>query len=188
MQEIRFHGRGGQGTVIASKLLAVATAYEGNWVQAFPEFGVERRGAPVAAFLRINRSQIFERYRIYKPHHIVVLDPSIMHAVNVTEGLRTDGWIIINSRKNPDELSIHDDYKIATVDAGGIATQHRLGSATAPIVNTAILGAVVRILGPCSLESLVKAIREEAPLKKEENVAAAVESYERVRELEYALP
>ena len=73
MQEIRFHGRGGQGTVIASKLLAVATAYEGNWVQAFPEFGVERRGAPVTAFLRINRSQIFERYRIYKPHHIVVL-------------------------------------------------------------------------------------------------------------------
>ena len=64
MQEIRFHGRGGQGTVIASKLLAVATAYEGNWVQAFPEFGVERRGSPVTAFLRINRSQIYERYRI----------------------------------------------------------------------------------------------------------------------------
>jgi 2-oxoisovalerate ferredoxin oxidoreductase gamma subunit len=187
MLEIRFHGRGGQGTVIASKLLAVAVASEGQYVQAFPEFGVERRGAPVTAFLRIDRSPIYHRYRIYEPHHVVILDPTLLTSIDLTKGLHTGGWIIVNSEKEPKDLSHMGKFQVATVDANAIALRHGLGSQTAPIVNTAILGAVVKVLGLCRLSSLAEAIREEAPIKQAENAAAASESHELVRGLDYAV-
>ncbi|HUV07101.1 MAG TPA: 2-oxoacid:acceptor oxidoreductase family protein [Spirochaetia bacterium] len=180
MEEIRFHGRGGQGTVVASKVLAVAIAMENKYIQAFPEFGVERRGAPVVAFLRINDEQIYEKSRIYEPDHIVVLDPTLLNAVNVTEGLKEGGWIIVNTEKRPDELRQLGNFKIATVDAYAIAAENGLGSKTAPIVNTAILGSVVRILGLCGLESLIDAVKSEVPSKRDQNVAAAKESFEKV--------
>ena len=181
MEEVRFHGRGGQGTVVASKVLAVALAMEGRYIQAFPEFGVERRGAPVVAFLRIDEQQIYEKSRIYEPDHIVVLDPSLIHTVNVTEGLREGGWIVINTERSPEEVPAMGSFRIATVDAYDIAAHHGLGSKTAPIVNTAILGAVNRILELCSQENLAAAVKEQVPTKREENVAAVMESYERVR-------
>ena len=186
MVEVRFHGRGGQGTVIASKLLAIAVAAEGKYVQAFPEFGVERRGAPVTAFLRIDDKRIYEKYRIYEPNHLVVLDPTLVGVVDVTGGLRRDGWVIINTTKKPEELPAMAGFQVATIDATGIALKHHLGSRTAPIVNTAILGAVVRALKFCRLRSLLDAIREEAPLKKEENAAAAAESYDLTRGVKHA--
>jgi len=181
MEEIRFHGRGGQGSVVASKILAVAVAKEGKYIQAFPEFGVERRGAPVAAFIRINDDQIYEKSKIYEPDHIVVLDPTLLNAVNVTEGLKEGGWVIINTEREPKDIPIKGNYRIATIDATSIAVNHRLGSKTAPIVNTAILGAVVKVLKICSLESLEEAVREQAPVKKDENVAAAREAYEKAK-------
>jgi len=178
MIEIRFHGRGGQGTVVASKILADALAKEGNFVQAYPEFGVERRGAPVFAFIRIDHQPIYDKSRIYNPDHVVVVDPTLVEAIDVTEGLKDGGYIIINSPKRPEEFKFPDRFKVFTIDATEIAVRHKLGTLAAPIVNTAIVGAVVKILKLTKLESLVAAIKEGVPQKPEENVQAAIEAYE----------
>ncbi|HRD02101.1 MAG TPA: 2-oxoacid:acceptor oxidoreductase family protein [Candidatus Saccharicenans sp.] len=179
MIEIRFHGRGGQGTVVASKILADALAKEGNFVQAYPEFGVERRGAPVFAFIRVDHQPIYDKSRIYTPDHVVVVDPTLVEAIDITEGLKDSGCIIINSPKKPEEFKFPDKFKVFTIDATDIAIRHQLGTLAAPIVNTAIVGAVVKILKLTKLESLVAAIREGVPLKQEENVRAAIEAYEK---------
>ena len=178
MVEIRFHGRGGQGTVIASKILADAIAKEGNFVQAYPEFGVERRGAPVYAFIRIDDKPIFDKSRIYRPDHIVVVDPTLIEAIDVTDGLKDGGWIIVNSDKKPEELNFPKKYKVAAINATEIAIKHKLGTLAAPIVNTAIVGAVVKILKLANIKSLLEAVREEVPIKPKENAAAAKEAYE----------
>jgi len=179
MVEIRFHGRGGQGTVVASEVLAVALAKEENYVQAYPEFGVERRGAPVFAFIRIDNKPIYDKSRIYTPDHVVVVDPTLIEAIDVTEGLKEGGWIIVNSDRKPEELKFPQKYRVATINATEIAVKHKLGTMAAPIVNTAIVGAVVKILNLTKIESLVAAIRERIPIKPEDNVAAAKETYEK---------
>jgi len=179
MIEIRFHGRGGQGTVVASKILADALAKEGNYVQAYPEFGVERRGAPVFAFMRIDNKPIYDKSRIYTPDHVVVVDPTLVEAIDVTEGLKAGGYIIINSDKKPQEFKFSQKFKVFTVDATEIAVKHKLGTLAAPIVNTAIVGAVVKILRLTKLESLTEAIREGVPLKPEDNIKAAIEAFEK---------
>jgi len=97
MIEIRIHGRGGQGAVIASEVLAMAAFREGKHVTSFPAFGVERRGAPVAAFTRIDDRPIRLKCEIYAPDHVVVLDPSLLQVVDVTAGLKPGGWILVNS-------------------------------------------------------------------------------------------
>jgi 2-oxoacid:acceptor oxidoreductase gamma subunit (pyruvate/2-ketoisovalerate family) len=179
MVEIRFHGRGGQGTVVASKVLADALAKEGNYVQAYPEFGVERRGAPVFAFIRIDNKSIYDKSRIYAPDHVVVVDATLIEAIDVTEGLKEGGWIIVNSERKPQELKFPKKYRVATINATEIAVKHKLGTLVAPIVNTAIVGAVVKILNLTKIESLVAAIREGIPINPEDNVAAAKEAYEK---------
>lgn len=178
MIEIRFHGRGGQGAVVASEILASAFFKEGKFVQSFPTFGVERRGAPVAAFIRVDDQPILLRCEIYQPDHIVVLDPTLILAVDVTAGLKDGGWIIVNSDRRPEELELPERFKVATVDANRIAVKHRLGSPTNPIVNTAILGAFARITRLVGLDPLLEAVREAVPLQKEANVAATREAYE----------
>ncbi|MDH7512328.1 MAG: 2-oxoacid:acceptor oxidoreductase family protein [Clostridiales bacterium] len=183
MVEIRFHGRGGQGTVVASKVLADALAKEGNYVQAYPEFGVERRGAPVFAFIRIDDKPIYDKSRIYEPDHVVVVDPTLVEAIDVTEGLKDGGVIIINSDKKPEEFKIYKIFRVATVNATGIAVKHKLGTLVAPIVNTAIVGGVVKILNLTKLESLLAAIKEGVPLKPEANMAAAKEAYEKAEKV-----
>ena len=180
MIEIRIHGRGGQGAVIASEVLADAAFREGKYVQAFPAFGVERRGAPVVAFTRISDSPIRIRCQIYTPDHILVLDPTLIEAVNVTQGLKEGGWILVNSPQPPHELGLPPRYRVATVDANAIAVRHRLGTRTAPIVNTAILGAFARVTGIVGLEAVLEAIQEFVPTKPKDNVAAAKEAYESV--------
>jgi 2-oxoacid:acceptor oxidoreductase gamma subunit (pyruvate/2-ketoisovalerate family) len=179
MIEIRFHGRGGQGTVVASKVLADAVAKEGSYVQAYPEFGVERRGAPVFAFIRIDNKPIYDKSRIYAPDHVVVVDPTLVEAIDVTDGLKDGGWIIINSDKKPAEFKFPSRFKVATINATEIAVRNKLGTLAAPIVNTAIIGAVVKIMGLTKLESLVAAIREGIPIKSEENIRAAKEAFEK---------
>jgi 2-oxoisovalerate/pyruvate ferredoxin oxidoreductase gamma subunit len=182
MRELRFHGRGGQGTVVASKLLAVALFIEGRQVQSFPMFGVERRGAPVTAFLRFDESPILLRCEILEPDDLVVLDPTLIRAVDVTAGLKPRGSILINSDQPPEEFpALAERFRIATVDASGIAIRHGLGSKTQPIVNTAILGAFATESGLVRLESVCAAIREEVPTHVEENVAAAMEAARAVR-------
>jgi len=179
MVEIRFHGRGGQGTVVASKILADALAQEGNYVQAYPEFGVERRGSPVVAFIRIDNKPIYDKSRIYTPNHVVVVDPTLVEAIDITEGLKEGGTIIINTDKKPGDFRLPSRFNIRTINATEIAVRNKLGSLAAPIVNTAVVGAVIKILGLTKLESLVKAIREGITVKPEDNVKAAAEAYER---------
>ena len=178
MIEIRFHGRGGQGTVVASKILADALAQEGNYVQAYPEFGVERRGSPVVSFIRIDSKPIYDKSRIYAPGHVVVVDPTLVDAIDITEGLQDGGWIIINSDKKPEEFAFPSRFRVATDNATEIAGQNKLGSLAAPIVNTAIVGVVTRILGLTKLDSLLKAVGDAISIKPENNKTAASEAYE----------
>ncbi len=181
MIEIRFHGRGGQGSVIASKILAKAFFMEGKYVSSFPYFGVERRGAPVTAFTRVDDKPIRAKYQIYEPDYVIVLDPSLLKAVDVLRGLKKDGWVLINTIKPPEEVKRELKHeKIATVDATSIAIRHHLGSQAAPIVNTAILGAFARMSGLVKIETVMEAIRQAAPAKREENALAAKEAYESV--------
>jgi 2-oxoacid:acceptor oxidoreductase gamma subunit (pyruvate/2-ketoisovalerate family) len=181
MVEIRFHGRGGQGTVVASKVLADALAKEGNYVQAYPEFGVERRGAPVFAFIRIDNKPIYDKSRIYTPDYVVVVDPTLVDVIDVTEGLKDGGMIIINTDKRAGHFKFPKKFRVATINATAIAVKHKLGTMATPIVNTAVVGAVVKLLNLTKLESLLQAIREGVPTKPEDNVAAAKEAYEKAR-------
>ena len=177
MIEIRFHGRGGQGVVVASEVLADAAFREGKRVQSFPSFGVERRGAPVLAFTRIDDRPIRIRCQIYQPDHVVILDPTLLEVQDVTAGLETGGWVLLNSADPPESFGLHSRFRVATVDANHIAFKYRLGPRNAPIVNTSILGAfsyVTRIVG---LEALCEAVREAVPVRPEENVAAVREAY-----------
>ncbi len=180
MVEIRFHGRGGQGTVVASKILADAIAKEDKWVQAYPEFGVERRGSPVVAFIRIDDKQIYDKSRIYTPDHVVVVDPTLVEAIDVTEGLK-DGRDDHHQQRPAGPRT-----SASTASSrSGRSTPRRSRSSTssarmaAPIVNTAIAGAVIKILGLTKLESLTAAIRDGVPIKPEDNVKAAREAYDR---------
>jgi len=180
MIEIRIHGRGGQGAVVASKILADAVFSEGQQVQAFPHFGVERRGAPVAAFMRIDKNPIRLRNEIYEPDHLVILDPTLTGNPSVMKGLKPGGIILINTDFPPEKFAGHGDFRIATVDASKIALSHRLGSRSAPIVNTAILGALARVIPVCSLEAIVVAISEGVPVYADRNAAAARDAYSQV--------
>ena len=178
MIEIRFHGRGGQGAVIASKILASALFKEGKYAQAFPAFGAERRGAPVMAFTRFDKKTITRRSMVYEPDHVVVLDEPILEVVDVTAGLKEDGWILINTPKSPSAFPNLGKYRVATVDANRIAQENGLGTATAPVVNTVILGAFAKITGLVGLKAVVEGIKEYVPGKTEANVAAAKAAYE----------
>ncbi len=181
MIEVRFHGRGGQGAVVASEILATALFKEGKFVQAFPAFGVERRGAPVMAFLRFDSLPIRRRCQIYEPDHVVVLDPTLLLAIDVTTGLKPNGSILINSDSPPQSFTPLQKFLVATVPAAEIAVAHKLGTRTNPIVNTAILGAFARVTGFVSLEAITESIAEKIPTRHQErNQAAAREAYERV--------
>jgi len=178
MVEIRFHGRGGQGAVIASKILASALFKEGKYAQAFPAFGAERRGAPVMAFTRFDRKAITRRSMVYEPNHVVVLDEPILELVDVTAGLKHGGWILINTPKSPEDFPQYQKYKVATVDANRIAAENGLGTATAPVVNTVILGAFSKVSGLVGLKAVIDGIKEYVPSKPEANAAAAKSAFE----------
>lgn len=181
MIEIRCHGRGGQGAVIASKALASAAFCEGRSVQSFPAFGVERRGAPVMAFTRIDDHPIRVRSQIYQPDHLIILDATLIETVDVTTGLKREGLILINSERPPDAFAHLGRFRIATVDASHIAVEHGLGTRQQPIVNTAILGAYSQASGSVGLEAILTAIAEAVPSGTEANQAAAREAYQSVR-------
>ena len=184
MIEIRFHGRGGQGAVVASKILATSLFLEGKYSQSFPAFGVERRGAPVTAFLRVDDKPIRLRTEIYEPDHLVVLDPLLVEQVPLAKGLKKDGIVLINSGKEPGEFSdSFKGFRVATVPAGKIALKHHLGTAQSPIVNTAILGAVAKVLRIVTMESLIEGIKTDVPAHTENNAAAAQEAYQTVSEV-----
>ncbi|MDW5563681.1 MAG: 2-oxoacid:acceptor oxidoreductase family protein [Methanomassiliicoccus sp.] len=177
MLEVRFHGRGGQGAVIASEILARAAMKEGKYASAFPFFGVERRGAPVMAFCRIDDRPIRIHAGIYGPDHVVVLDHGLMKMVNVQEGQKEGGSLVVNTSMTLDELGLPADRRTLLIDATTIALRRGLGSATAPIVNTAILGAFARACDIVSIDSILESIKESVPAKRDQNVAAAQDAY-----------
>lgn len=179
MIEIRVHGRGGQGAVVAAKILADAFFREGKHVQSFPAFGVERRGAPVMAFTRIDDAPIFIRCNIYEPDIVVVLDPTLLSEVGVTNGLKKGGTILLNVPRENIDHSKFRKFTVAAVDATSIAVRHGLGTNTNPIVNTAILGAFARATGLVGIDSVAASISEGVPTRPEENAAAAREAFER---------
>jgi pyruvate ferredoxin oxidoreductase gamma subunit len=182
--EIRFHGRGGQGVVTAAQLLVEAATYQGLWGQAIPVFGAERRGAPVTAFARISRRPLTLHSSIREPDIVVVLDPYVIKLVDVTEGLREGGILVLNT-SNPSPPP-RRNIRVYYVDATRIAVELGLVMAGWPLVNTAILGALARAVGIIDVESVVKAIKRYWPNKLgEANAEAALRAYREAAELKF---
>ncbi len=175
--EIRWHGRGGQGAVTSAELLAKAAIDEGKYAQAFPSFGPERRGAPVLAFDRIsNKEPIRVRADIREPDVVTVLDPGLLLVVNVTSGLKEKGLLVINTGKSLKEIesAFGTKWRLAIVDATKIARE-LLG---VPIVNTTMLGAVLRATGVVKLESLFEPLRERFGRLAERNIDAMKKAFD----------
>ena len=186
MQEIRFHGRGGQGTVVATILLAKAFFSAGYYVQTFPVFGVERRGAPVEAYLRLDIEKILVRSNVYTPDHVVVQDIKLLENVDVTKGLKPGGWILINAPAKPDNSGMFSGFNLAHVDATSIALRNHLGTRTHPIVNTAMIGAFARMLDKPPMDMIANAIHEDIATNPEQNIQASKEAFAEVQLLKRA--
>ena len=175
--EIRWHGRGGQGAVTSAELLAQAAIDEGKYAQGFPSFGPERRGAPVLAFNRISaRKPIRNRAGIVTPDVIVVLDSSLRRVVDVTSGLKEGGILVLNTELPFEEIKSETSsrWQLATVDALKIAREV-LG---VPIVNTAMLGALLKVTHVIELESLFESLRHRFGLLGEKNIEAVRRAYQ----------
>ena len=181
MLEITIYGRGGQGTVIASEILASALFKEGKFVQAFPNFGAERRGAPVTAFLRFDHERIDLRCQIYNPDHLIVLDGTLLQYKDIFSTLRPSGWVIANLPFEPQNNGFLKDLRIAYLDADSISKKYQLAARGNTVVNTIILGAFAKATGLVSLQSVLDSIAEFVPHKKEENLKACQEAFEFVR-------
>ena len=159
--DIRWHGRGGQGTVTAAKLVAQAAYLKGyRGVMATPSFGAERRGAPVSASTRISPEPVMIVSQVEKPNVVVVLDHTLLKYPEVTEGLDRGGWLVVNSWQSPEELNIKADFNIATADATAVCRELGLIVAGLTVVNTAILGALLHVTKMVDMASIKKVIRE----------------------------
>lgn len=182
MKEIRIHGRGGQGAVTSSQILSIAAFRDGKQSQAFPMFGVERQGAPVQAFTRMSNKPINVRSQVYEPDYVIVLDPTLLGEVDVTDGLKNSGLLIINSNKKPAELGIKGKFSVYAVDITKIA----LDVIGKPFVNVAALGAFAALTKEISIESVNKAIDEVLGEKgkiADLNKKAAKEVYENAKRI-----
>lgn len=184
--EIRWHGRGGQGAKTAALLFGEAALELGKYIQAFPEYGPERMGAPVASFNRISSKPIFLHCSITNPNVVVVLDPTLMDSVEVTAGLTEDGYIIVNTTQCPADIRKQlklKGAKVFTVDASGIS-KATIGR---DIPNTPMMGALVKVSKILDIDSMLKGT--EVKLKKKfaakpeiikGNLAAIKKAYEEV--------
>jgi pyruvate ferredoxin oxidoreductase gamma subunit len=179
MIEVRWHGRGGQGAVTSVELLALTAIGEGKYAQGFPSFGPERRGAPVAAFNRIDDHHIKIRSQIYNPDVVVVLDESLIGMVNVADGLKPEGVLIVNTAKSAKEIAEITKFKgkIATVDGSSIAWKE-LG---VPITNTTMLGAVIKCTNAVKLESVKEPVDHRFGRIANKNMAAMKRAYDEVK-------
>jgi pyruvate ferredoxin oxidoreductase gamma subunit len=188
MLQIRIHGRGGQGVVTAAEMLSIAAFEQGRHAQAFPSFGSERTGAPVVAFCRIDDVEIRLREPILAPDVLIVQDPTLLHQVDVFQGLHADGYVLINSQRSFHDLGLADieqryrHERLITVPATEIALKH-LGR---PLPNAVLLGGFAALSGLITLDAVDHAIRAKFAGKvADANVAAAADAYAFVeRELE----
>ncbi len=173
MIEIKFLGRGGQGVVVASEILARACFEEGLYPQSFSIFGGERRGATVAAFVRVDREKIYLKCDIDHPDHLVIFDPAVVTEKAVKEQVSPGGVVLLNT-ETPSPFHQRAGDRIACVRGLGISKRHGLGA----IVNTAVLGAYVRLSRIVNIETLLRVVRQTVPAAVEQNLAAAREAYE----------
>jgi pyruvate ferredoxin oxidoreductase gamma subunit len=185
MLQIRIHGRGGQGVVTAAEMLSIAAFAQGRHAQAFPSFGSERTGAPVVAFCRIDDREIRLREPILAPDVLIVQDPTLLHQVDVFQGLAADGYVLINSKRSFDALGVGEiaerfrRERMLTVPATEIALKH-LGR---PLPNAVLLGGFAALAGLVTLDAVAHAIRTKFSGKVADgNVAAATEAYQVVRQ------
>ena len=181
MYELRWHGRGGQGAITAAEILAEAAYYHSDkwkWVTVQPTFGAERRGAPITASSRISDEKIKVRSQVYNPDIVVVLDETLLDVVDVTLGLKDEGKLIINTPKKPKEIKLGGKFQIITADATQVALELDLKAAGLLVLNTAILGAVVKGTDLVNLEEVLIVIRGRFR-KGEANAKAAQLTYER---------
>jgi pyruvate ferredoxin oxidoreductase gamma subunit len=183
--EIRWHGRGGQGAVTASKLLAETALEEGKYFQGMPDYGAERMGAPIKAFTRISTVPIKPYCQVTEPNAVVVLDTTLLGIVDVTEGLREEGVLIVNTPLSPAEVRSKVGYKgkVYTVDATGISVEILKRN----LPNIPMLAALAQATGIVDKESLASQIRDRlgATMKREVvegNLKAFEKAYANVRE------
>jgi len=183
MIEIKISGRGGQGAVLASQILAAVFFETGMWVQSFPSFGAERRGAPVSAFLRADREEITLRCGVQHPDWMVLFDPDLLDNPMIVGGVNEKTSIVINcSQPLSKALSFHH-RNVFQVDATAIAEGLNLKTTSFSIVNTAMVGAFAGASGLVEINRLTKIVQDLVPIKKEENAAAARQAYETVQEV-----
>ena len=183
MFQIRFHGRGGQGVVTAAEMLSVAAFLEGKHAQAFPSFGSERMGAPVVSFCRIDDKEIRLREPVMEPDVLIVQDPTLFRVIDVFQGLKPSGYLLVNSHKDFAALGLNTAVSklpkghCRIVPASEIAQTH-VGR---PLPNAALLGAFAALTGVVKLDSVSAAIREAFAGKVgEANVAAAKASFDAI--------
>jgi len=177
MEEIRIHGRGGQGNVAAAEMLGIAAFADGRYAQAFPAFGAERTGAPVMAFVRVSDRPIRRHSQVYEPDAVIVQDATLLAIVDVTRGLKPGGLLLINSDQSPAALGLKSRARVVTVPA----TQIALETIGRPIPNTTLLGAFVAASGLISLRALQESVRERfAGEAGERNAQAVQQAYDYV--------
>jgi pyruvate ferredoxin oxidoreductase gamma subunit len=180
MFQVRFHGRGGQGTVTAAELLSVAAFHEGRFAQAFPSFGSERMGAPVMAFCRLDSAAIRLREPVVDPDVVLIQDVTLLHCVDVFQGLRQSGYVLVNTGKRLADLAVDEvvarlpPEHVRTVAATELAL-HYVGK---PVPNAGLLGAFAALTRAVSLASIERALRGRfEPRVAELNMSAAREAY-----------
>jgi pyruvate ferredoxin oxidoreductase gamma subunit len=184
MFQVRIHGRGGQGVVTAAEVLSVAAYLEGKHAQAFPSFGSERKGAPVVAFCRIDDKEIRLREPILEPDALIVQDPTLFKAIDVCQGFKPGGYLLVNSNRNLSEL--HLDAVVRQMPAGHVltvpASELALKHIGRPLPNAALLGAFAALTGIVHLKSVVAAIRDAFESEKiaNANVAAATAAHDAI--------
>ncbi|MBI4743951.1 MAG: 2-oxoacid:acceptor oxidoreductase family protein [Actinobacteria bacterium] len=184
MVEIRWHGRGGQGAVTAAKLLAEAALGQNKYFQAFPEYGPERMGAPIQAFTRISPEPIEIHSNVTNPEIAIVLDPTLVGSIDVTEGLPNDGIVLVNSSEPPQEIKKklnNQKVKVYSVNA----TQIALETIGKPIPNTTMLGALIKVTNLMKIDDAVEHVRSSFGKKFNQsvidgNVKAVERAYDEV--------
>jgi len=179
MHEVIWHGRGGQGVVLAAQILAESAYLQGfKGVTSAPTFGPERRGAPLTASTRISDEPIRTFSQIERADIAVVLDPSLFGVVNIVGSLKPGGFLIVNTVQKPDEVEVEGDFRIATADAAAIALRFHLLKEGAPMVNTPMLGVFARAAGLVTLDFMEKGLRWKlSGTAAETNVAALRAAY-----------
>jgi 2-oxoisovalerate/pyruvate ferredoxin oxidoreductase gamma subunit len=174
MTEIKFVGRGGQGAVVAAQILAKVFFLMGKYPQCFSVFGGERRGAPVASFLRVDEKKIYLKCEITRPDIFVYMAPDLVDEKEILASLKTDGLLIINNALTTNDFSSLKKFRLSLIDALKVAESTGMGST----INTAMLGAFARATGLIDMNCLETAIRETVPGKIESNISAAKKAFE----------